>query len=174
MVNSRFKSFKLKVESVNDKRKITWCILLPNGGIPVQSTIKRRVVQTAILAITLSLCSAAAAKGVRKHKHRAVATASSNVGLASYYADKFHGKLTANGEVFDADDLTAAHRSLQFGTLLQVTNLKNNKSVVVRVNDRGPHVRGRIVDLSNAAAAEIGLGHSGTARVKLEVLSCCS
>ena len=144
------------------------------GGIPVQSIIKRYAAQAAILAIALSLCSAAAAKGVKKHKHRAVATASLNVGLASYYADKFHGRLTANGEVFDADELTAAHRSLRFGTMLQVTNLKNNKSVVVRVNDRGPHVRGRIVDLSNAAAAEIGLGRSGIARVKLEVLSCCS
>jgi rare lipoprotein A len=126
--------------------------------------------------MAFSLCTALSAKGVRKHKHKhkTVAAKPSNIGLASYYADKFHGRLTANGEVFDADDLTAAHRSLRFGTMLQVTNLKNNKSVVVRVNDRGPHVRGRIVDLSNAAAAEIGLGRSGTARVKLEVISCCS
>jgi rare lipoprotein A len=144
------------------------------GGIPVQSTIKRYALQTVILAITLSLCTALSAKGARKHKPKTAASTPSNVGLASYYADKFHGRLTANGEVFDADDLTAAHRSLRFGTMLQVTNLKNNKSVVVRVNDRGPHIRGRIVDLSNAAATEIGLGRSGTARVKLEVLSCCS
>jgi rare lipoprotein A len=140
----------------------------------VQSTIKRYTAQAVILAMTLSLCSAVGAKGSRKHKHKTVAATPSNIGLASYYADKFHGRLTANGEVFDADELTAAHRSLRFGTLLQVTNLNNNKSVVVRVNDRGPHIRGRIVDLSNAAAVEIGLVRTGTARVKLEVLSCCS
>jgi rare lipoprotein A len=142
----------------------------------VQSTIKRYAIQAAILVMAFSLCTALSAKGVRKHKlkHKTVAVKPSNIGLASYYADKFHGRLTANGEVFDADDLTAAHRSFRFGTMLQVTNLKNNKSVVVRVNDRGPHVRGRIVDLSNAAASEIGLGRTGTARVKLEVISCCS
>ncbi len=93
------------------------------------------------------------------------------VGIASYYAAKFHGKRTANGERFSSKVLTAAHLTLPFGTQLRVTNLRNMKSVIVRVNDRGPHVRGRIVDLSRAAAELIGLRHTGTARVELEILA---
>ena len=91
-------------------------------------------------------------------------------GVASYYADDFHGKLTSNGEIFDMDALTAAHRTFPFGTMLRVTNLTNNKTVVVRVNDRGPFVESRIIDLSRAAARELDLIKTGTARVKLEVL----
>ena len=93
------------------------------------------------------------------------------VGIASYYAAKFHGKRTASGEKFSQKVLTAAHLTLPFGTLLKVTNLQNMKSVIVRVNDRGPHVRGRIVDLSRAAAELIGLRHTGTARVELQILA---
>jgi rare lipoprotein A len=93
-----------------------------------------------------------------------------SVGLASYYAAKFHGRRTASGEKFNSKMLTAAHLTLPFGTQLKVTNLQNMKSVIVRVNDRGPHVRGRIVDLSRAAAQAIGLTQTGTARVVLEVL----
>ena len=92
------------------------------------------------------------------------------MGIASYYAAKFHGKRTASGEKFSSKLLTAAHQTLPFGTRLKVTNLRNMKSVVVRVNDRGPHVRGRIVDVSRAAAELIGMRHTGTARVALEVL----
>ena len=93
------------------------------------------------------------------------------VGIASYYAAKFHGKRTASGEKFSQKVLTAAHLTLPFGTLLKVTNLQNMKFVIVRVNDRGPHVRGRIVDLSRAAAELIGLRHTGTARVELQILA---
>jgi rare lipoprotein A len=93
------------------------------------------------------------------------------VGIASYYAAKFHGKRTASGEKFSQKVLTAAHLTLPFGTLLKVTNLQNMKSVIVRVNDRGPHVRGRIVDLSRAAAEVIGMRRTGTARVELEILA---
>lgn len=92
------------------------------------------------------------------------------IGTASYYAAKFHGKRTASGEKFNSKLLTAAHRTLPFGTQLKVTNLRNKKSIIVSVNDRGPHVRGRIVDLSRAAAEQIGLRHTGTARVALEIL----
>lgn len=91
-------------------------------------------------------------------------------GVASYYADDFHGKLTSNGEVFNMNDLTAAHRTFPFGTSVRVTNLDNMKAVVVRVNDRGPFKDGRIIDLSLAAAKELDLVRNGTARVKLEVL----
>lgn len=78
-------------------------------------------------------------------------------GTASWYGDKFHGRRTANGERYDMHAYTAAHKSLPFGTILRVTNLDNNKSILVRVNDRGPYVRGRIIDLSHAAADDIGV-----------------
>ncbi len=88
-------------------------------------------------------------------------------GKASYYADKFHGRKTASGELYDRNKMTCAHRTHPFGTLLKVTNEGNNRSVVVRVNDRGPHSPGRIVDLSNIAAQQIGLIQQGIAEVKV-------
>ena len=93
------------------------------------------------------------------------------IGYASYYADEFHGRLTASGEVFDMNELTAAHRTLPFGTICRVTNLKNEKSVVVRINDRGPFVENRILDLSRAAAKAIGAISSGVVQIKLEIIS---
>lgn len=91
-------------------------------------------------------------------------------GVSSYYAHDFHGKQTSNGEIFDMNALTAAHRTFPFGTKVRVTNLENNKTVIVRVNDRGPFKEGRILDLSMGAAKEIDLIRTGTARVRLEVL----
>lgn len=91
-------------------------------------------------------------------------------GVASYYAHDFHGKLTSNGETFDMNALTAAHRTFPFGTRVLVTNLMNNKTVTVRVNDRGPFVDGRIIDLSMGAAKVIDLIQTGTAKVRLEVM----
>ncbi len=91
-------------------------------------------------------------------------------GLASWYGGKFQGRRTASGEVFDTAKLTAAHKSLPFGTLVQVINLENGKTTVVRINDRGPFVTGRIIDLSRAAAAAIGMTGKGVARVRIEVL----
>jgi rare lipoprotein A len=92
-------------------------------------------------------------------------------GLASWYGGKFQGRLTSSGEVFDTNLLTAAHKTLPFGTLVKVTNLANGLSTVVRINDRGPFVEGRIVDLSRAAAEQIDMVGAGTARVSVEVLS---
>lgn len=89
-------------------------------------------------------------------------------GKASYYGSQHHNKLTANGERFDQRALTAAHRSLPFGTKVRVINTRNGKSVVVRINDRGPFVRGRIIDLSKAAFEEIASARSGVIRVRLE------
>ena len=89
-------------------------------------------------------------------------------GIASYYVS---GKTTSNGEPFDTRRMTAAHRSLPFGTLVKVTNLDNNKATVVRINDRGPFIGGRVIDLSRAAAAKIGMIASGTAHVLVEVAS---
>jgi len=91
-------------------------------------------------------------------------------GIASYYANDFHGKQTSNGEIFDMNALTAAHRTFPFGTKVRVTNLENNKTVVVRINDRGPFKEERMMDLSMGAAIEIDLIRTGTARVRLEVL----
>jgi rare lipoprotein A len=91
-------------------------------------------------------------------------------GLASVYGNHFNGRSTASGERYDSRALTAAHRTLPLGTEIRVTNLENGRSVRVRVNDRGPHVRGRIVDLSSSAAAALGFS-TGVARVRVEVLS---
>jgi rare lipoprotein A len=92
-------------------------------------------------------------------------------GLASYYAEPYHGRRTASGEVFDSyQELTAAHRTLPFNTVVKVTNQENGKDVEVRINDRGPFVDGRVIDLSLKAAREIDMVRSGVARVKLTVL----
>ncbi len=88
-------------------------------------------------------------------------------GTASWYGPDFHGKRTANGETFNMDGMTAAHKTLPLGTLVRVSNLENNKEVEVRINDRGPFVRGRIIDLSREAAKRIGMMGSGTARVEI-------
>ena len=93
------------------------------------------------------------------------------VGVASWYGEPFHGQLTANGERYDMHTYTAAHRLYPFGTRLRVTNLENGRSVMVRVNDRGPFVRGRIIDLSFAAATDLGMVPNGTTRVRLERVS---
>jgi rare lipoprotein A len=92
-------------------------------------------------------------------------------GMASYYGEEFVGRRTASGARYDGKAMTAAHRTLPFGTRIRVTNLANEKAVEVVVNDRGPHRKGRIVDLSRRAAQEIGLLAAGVARVRLEVLA---
>ncbi|WP_331458866.1 MULTISPECIES: septal ring lytic transglycosylase RlpA family protein [unclassified Sphingopyxis] len=92
-------------------------------------------------------------------------------GVASYYGNELAGNRTASGERFDPGQLTAAHRSLPFGSMVRVTNTSNGDSVVVRINDRGPFSRGRVIDVSHAAAREIGMQRSGTARVKLALLN---
>ena len=92
-------------------------------------------------------------------------------GVASWYGKDFHGRRTASGERYDMNDLTAAHRTLPFGTLLEVRNARNGRSVVVRVNDRGPYSKSRVLDLSYGAAREIGLVRSGTAPVELYLAS---
>jgi rare lipoprotein A len=91
-------------------------------------------------------------------------------GKASYYGADFHGRKTASGEVYDMNDLTAAHKEFPFGTLCRVTNLMNSKAVVVRINDRGPFVEDRIIDLSYSAAKELDAVISGVIDVKIEVL----
>lgn len=91
------------------------------------------------------------------------------VGVASWYGHPYHGRPAANGEIYDMEQFTAAHRTLPFGTLVHVVNLNNNKSVDVRINDRGPFVGDRIIDLSHAAARAIDMVGPGTARVRVEI-----
>ena len=92
-------------------------------------------------------------------------------GLASFYGQRFAGNLTANGERFDPSELTAAHRTLPFGTRIRVTNLANGKQTIVRINDRGPYVGARIIDLSRYAAKVLGMIEQGVAQVQLQILS---
>jgi rare lipoprotein A len=90
-------------------------------------------------------------------------------GVASYYGDRFHGRTTASGARFDKNALTAAHKTLDFGTRVTVTNKVNGRSVDVVITDRGPYTRGRTIDLSKAAAREIGMLGAGVARVRMEI-----
>lgn len=110
--------------------------------------------------------------GAHKKSHQTAvhhrSTSGAYSGLASWYGGKFHGRKTANGERFNQNALTAAHKTLPFGTRVRVTNVNNGRSVVVRINDRGPYVRGRVIDLSRAAASRIGV--SGVSRVRLTVV----
>lgn len=100
-----------------------------------------------------------------------VRTGSEEVGLASYYHDKYHGRQTASGEIFDTHRLTAAHRTLPFGTIVRVTDPTSNRTVTVRINDRGPFVPGRVIDLSRAAARVLQMEPAGLTKVKVEVLA---
>ncbi|KRW57489.1 septal ring lytic transglycosylase RlpA family protein [Pseudomonas sp. TTU2014-080ASC] len=117
-----------------------------------------RLILLTLLSLTLTACST-------------FGPGSSDEGLASYYGSRHHGKKTASGEPFNQYALTAAHRTLPFGSKVRVTNLRNNKSVVVRINDRGPHVRKRIIDLSFQAAKDLDMLHDGVAPVRLQPLN---
>ncbi len=129
----------------------------------MRRTSARKVFSLSALLLLLYLLSACA-PGLSR-------VPNAEEGTASWYGPGFDGKLTANGEIFDTTKLTAAHQTLPFDTLVRVTNLGNNRVVVVRVNDRGPFVGGRILDLSQAAAEKLDMIGSGTARVRLELLS---
>lgn len=114
---------------------------------------------------------ASAARQPQVHQQPAVALGTTEEGLASWYGVPYHGRPAADGEIYDMEQMVAAHRTLPFNTWLKVTNLSNGRSINVRVIDRGPFVRGRIVDLSKAAAREIQLLGPGVARVRLEVIA---
>lgn len=130
--------------------------------------IRQAALAAALLAAPLALpagpATAHPASGAAAAIHAATAH-------ASWYGPGFHGRRTANGERFDQHALTAAHKTLPFGTKVRVTNPANGKSVVVRINDRGPFVGGRDIDLSRGAAQAVGMLGAGTAQVRLEVLS---
>ena len=98
------------------------------------------------------------------------AMAQEYVGKASFYGPGFHGRRAANGSIYDMNEMTCAHKSLPFGSILKVTNQNNGKSITVKVTDRGPYVKGRIIDLSVAAAKEIDMVDKGVVPVKVEVI----
>lgn len=95
-------------------------------------------------------------------------------GIASWYGEPFHGRLTANGEIYDMNVLTAAHKTLPFDSLVKVTNLLNDESIIVRINDRGPYIMGRNIDLSYQAAKELNMVGSGVIPVKMQILAATS
>jgi len=120
------------------------------------------------LAVAISLlaiagCGKSVKKELLEDRPRFVQT-----GVASWYGKDFKGGKTASGERFDPDELTAAHRTLPFGTMVRVTNLRNNRSVAVQITNRGPFIKSRIIDLSPAAARELRIVHSGVVRVRIE------
>lgn len=123
-----------------------------------------------IAAVALSAAGLSAMPAAAQTAAAGVAAAPFELGMASFFAAEMAGRRTANGETCDPATLTAAHRTLPFGTKLRVTNPANGKSVVVRINDRGPFARGRVIDLSKAAAAEIGLVQRGHGHVELHRL----
>jgi len=128
--------------------------------------IPNLLLRAATLAIGLAVASCATTRPMRVESPPVEA----QVGVASYYAGSWHGRRTASGERFDMHALTAAHRTLPFGTIVRVTHLKSGRSVDVRINDRGPFHSGRIIDLSYEAARKLGIVGGGTARVKVTVI----
>ena len=123
-----------------------------------------------VVALILSLAGCASGTYTSRYGKAGPPVGWKERGIASWYGGKFHGRRTASGEPYNMYDLTAAHRWLPFGTLVRVTNLRNHRSVVVRINDRGPFVKNRIIDLSYAAARALDMIKSGTAPVVLEKL----
>jgi len=137
--------------------------------------VSRRLLATAALLSSLAVAAACASRTPRPVSHpvppEEAASAWSEEGLASWYGggDGFDGKPTASGEIFDTSQLTAAHRDLPLGTVVDVTNVETGASVRVRINDRGPFVRGRIIDLSRSAAQRVGVIGPGVAKVRLTI-----
>ena len=136
------------------------------GGLPVY--VGRRAIGAAVVALALLLC--APGSGSRSASVADVVSAWTQSGRVSWYGPGFHGRRTASGEIFNTNALTMAHRSLPLGSRVRVTNLANGRSIVLRVNDRGPYVRGRVADLSHAAASKLGFLHDGVVRARIELL----
>ncbi|MCF7354752.1 septal ring lytic transglycosylase RlpA family protein [Vibrio sp. CK2-1] len=129
---------------------------------------KLNILFTSLLLMLLTGCSSTSAIGGSKTKNSANSHAL--IGQASWYGDRFHGKLTASGETYNMNAYTSAHKTLPFGTIVRVTNTANNKSVDVKINDRGPYVKGRVIDLSYQAFTQIGNIKKGTIPVKIEII----
>ena len=131
---------------------------------------KLRRSRSRFFAALVLLALAAGGCATQKQRAREGHPGFRETGIASWYGPGFHGKRTANGEVYDMHGVTAAHKHLPFGTVVEVENLENGKRVQVRINDRGPFIRGRIIDLSKGAAAQIDLVRAGVAKVNLRIV----
>ena len=166
--------------SSSQKRLIDELFRLKSSNFHVASvaalTVASRLMKVArishtILIFTALICFVTACGPKKKVKTAKPAPiGSSETGIASWYGDPYHGRHAANGEIYDMEKLTAAHRTLPFGTWVRVKNLSNDRTVDVRIQDRGPFVHNRIIDLSRAAAKEIELIGPGTAKVRLTVI----
>lgn len=128
------------------------------------------MIQRKMLAASAALFASAALTGAGHAEPGGSSEQHFQSGHASWYGPGFHGRTTANGETFNQNALTAAHKTLPFGTQVRVTYERTGESVVVRINDRGPYAHGRVIDLSREAAEEIGLLNSGVGQVRLEIL----
>src|SRR5688500_15330772 len=122
-----------------------------------------------LLQVTMCVLAQSAADSMRR-EHRKAPLLLVDTGVASYYHSKFQGRVTASGEIYDQEKLTAAHNRLPLGTRIKVTNLRNKRSIIVKVNDRLHHRNKRLVDLSRAAASKLGYIGRGITRVRVEVL----
>ena len=131
----------------------------------------KRILVALILLLQVMMCvhAQSAADSIRR-VNKKIPVALIDTGVASYYHSKFQGRITASGELYDQDKMTAAHNRLPMGTRIKVTNLRNMRSIIVRVNDRLHHRNKRLVDLSRAAASKLGYIGRGITRVKVEVL----
>jgi rare lipoprotein A len=125
----------------------------------------RAIALIALATMSLAACGAKKSRTVKTPR-----VGDTENGIASWYGDPYHGRRTASGEVYDMEKMTAAHRTMAFQTWVKVENLSNGKTVDVRINDRGPFVRGRIIDLSRSAARSIDMLGPGTAKVRIEVI----
>lgn len=128
------------------------------------------------ILLNLAICFLAtptlfAANASSKSKSSDYEVVSTSTGMASWYGGRWIGRKTANGEIYQAGDMTAAHKTLPFGTRVRVIDQRTGESTIVRINNRGPFVKGRVIDLSAAAASDLGIKRRGVARVKLEVLA---
>jgi rare lipoprotein A len=144
------------------KTPVTEIVLIGNMGIG-----RRRAL---MFAATALLAAASCAKRKKTRVPAPARVGTSETGIASWYGNPYHGRRAANGEIYDMEKLTAAHRTLPFNTWVEVTNLTNGRKVRVRITDRGPFVDGRIIDLSRAAAREIEMIGPGVVKVRLEVV----
>lgn len=133
--------------------------------MPKQMRVIAALASVALLAACQSLPTAPTSPASMTDRREPAFT---EIGLASWYGPHFHGSRTADGERFDMNALTAAHRTLPFNSYVRVIDLANRRSVIVRINDRGPYAGGRIIDLSARAARELGITDDGTARVRIE------
>jgi len=122
----------------------------------MKNILNKYLITSLLIALSTSACA----------KHNGIET-----GKGSWYGKKFHGRKTASGEKYNMYALTAAHKTLPFNTMVEVTNLSNNRKVTVRINDRGPYAKGRIIDLSYLGAKKLGYLNKGVAKLKVRVLS---